>query len=265
MNKNKSNRSHLTFFNEFGRLIPRIPGPKSRAFSRRRYIIEQPELKYSEIYERIKNFLGTDQISLNEFEEKIDKTINIIKKDNGIKNILNGVVVPFILPKISNFKDIGIELENTFLPAVKRSFNKYFPNYDFTNHYKSSLAGVLNIEPGSRNEEILNRVQNETLVGLLFPCITDFSHESTISNISFLPKKLILAGGFEVCSSIVGSPNLLYRHSGYPPLLWLSGLSTGKAGVGYHFESYGYNLTFNRRPHLDKVSEYWCSSLVYLS
>jgi hypothetical protein len=34
--------------------------------------------------------------------------------------------------------------------------------------------------------------------------------------------------------------------------------------VGYHFEAYGHNLTFNRRPHFGQAAEYWASGLVVL-
>jgi hypothetical protein len=36
------------------------------------------------------------------------------------------------------------------------------------------------------------------------------------------------------------------------------------AKAGYHFEAYGYNLTFNRRVHFDQVAESWASGLVVL-
>ena len=40
--------------------------------------------------------------------------------------------------------------------------------------------------------------------------------------------------------------------------------SNGWAGIGYHFEAYGYNLTFNRRPHLGHAAEYWSSGISVL-
>ena len=39
---------------------------------------------------------------------------------------------------------------------------------------------------------------------------------------------------------------------------------TDKEKIGYHIESYGYNLTFNKRPHLGNVAEYWAHSLIVL-
>ena len=46
---------------------------------------------------------------------------------------------------------------------------------------------------------------------------------------------------------------------------WLAGLQGEKPGIGYHFEAYGYNLTFNRRPHLDQTAEYWWSGVTVLA
>ncbi|XLM23265.1 hypothetical protein MKD33_18855, partial [Chromobacterium piscinae] len=60
-------------------------------------------------------------------------------------------------------------------------------------------------------------------------------------------------------AAFIGSPDLLLRRDGYPPLLWLSGLDGEKEGVGYHFEAYGYDLTFNRRVHQNMAAEYWAS------
>ena len=57
---------------------------------------------------------------------------------------------------------------------------------------------------------------------------------------------------------------LLLRRDGYPPLLWLSGVEAEAPDAGYHFEAYGYNLTFNRRPHLGQTAEYWWHGLTVL-
>jgi len=63
---------------------------------------------------------------------------------------------------------------------------------------------------------------------------------------------------------MIATPDLLLRTDGYPPLLWLGALQGEKEQVGYHFEAYGYNLTFNRKPHFNQVAEYWCAGLVVL-
>ena len=80
-----------------------------------------------------------------------------------------------------------------------------------------------------------------------------------------LPENFILAGGYEIISALVGCPSLLRKDKGYPPLLWLSSLHNSEDNnICYHLEPYGYNLTFNRRAHLNKAAEYWWHSIAII-
>ena len=74
-----------------------------------------------------------------------------------------------------------------------------------------------------------------------------------------------MAGGFDTAAAFVAAPDLLLRGDGYPPLLWLAALDGEQPGIGYHFEAYGHNLTFNRRAHLDQTAEYWWSGITVLA
>jgi hypothetical protein len=79
-----------------------------------------------------------------------------------------------------------------------------------------------------------------------------------------LPEHFLLSGGYDTSAALVGTPDLLLRTDGYPPLLWLAAVQTDKPLVAYHFEAYGYNLTFNRRVHFGQAAEYWNSGLTIL-
>ena len=73
-----------------------------------------------------------------------------------------------------------------------------------------------------------------------------------IEQIKHLPEKFFLASGFDTCRVLISLPELLINIDRYFPLLWLAGRRTEKDGVGYHLESYGYNLKFfNRSTHLN--------------
>ena len=75
----------------------------------------------------------------------------------------------------------------------------------------------------------------------------------------------MLAGGYEIMSALIGSPSILRRDDGYPPLLWFSSLKNANdKNIGYHIEPYGYNLTINRRAHIDSAAEYWWHSVVII-
>ena len=99
---------------------------------------------------------------------------------------------------------------------------------------------------------------------MYLPCLLEYSIPAALEQMATLPEHFLLAGGLDTSAAFVSLPGLLLRKDGYPPLLWFSGLAAEKDGVGYHYEAYGYNLTFNRRAHLGKVAEYWASALVVL-
>lgn len=254
----------LELFDVHGRRIPPRMGSAVHKDTRRRFICTQPGTDYARIHSRIKDGLGTGGgLSPGEFEDRAEAILNRLRGDPGTKSIAAGVHVPFFLPR-STCTDLGQDLENVYLEAVQRSFAQEFPEYSFVNHHKGGLAGKLGIAPGSRHEQLLEAMQQGVVVGYYFPCLLEYSVPAAIEQMQTLPDKFLLAGGFDTCAAFVGSPDLLLRRDGYPPLLWLAALSGEKEGVGYHFEAYGYNLTFNRRPHFGHAAEYWAASLVVL-
>jgi hypothetical protein len=102
------------------------------------------------------------------------------------------------------------------------------------------------------------------VVGRYFPCLTEYSVPACLERMFSLPEKFLLAGGADTSAALVGSPGLLLNEGGYPPKLWLAGLKTGADTMGYLYEAYGYNLTFNQRPHLNQASPQWAGALVVL-
>jgi hypothetical protein len=127
------------------------------------------------------------------------------------------------------------------------------------------LEGRLSVAPGSRHDQLIEAAAREDVVGLYFPTLLEFSAPAAIEFIATLPPNLLLAGGFDTSAAFVAAPGLLFDPDAYPPLLWLSGLAGEKDGIGYHYEAYGYNLTFNRRSHRGQVSEYWACGVVALA
>jgi hypothetical protein len=105
-------------------------------------------------------------------------------------------------------------------------------------------------------------MENDVVVGVYFPCLLEYSVQAAREKIAQLPNNCLLAGGYDTAAAFIAAPNLLLREDGYPPLLWLSGLETDSEYAGFHFEAYGYDLTFNRRVHYDHVAEYWASAIV---
>ena len=252
-------------FNEYGRCIP-AESLKAAAHkeSRRYFQIMQPKIDYQIIYNRLnERFHFDEQLTVDDFQSRAEAILQKLGADIQFSNVTQGVGVPFILPK-AQYDDIGKALESDYLPGLEASFQGQFPAYSFVNHCSESLDGKLSVVEGSRHDELLAAMQKEVVVGYYFPSLLEYSVPASIEQVGKLPAQFLLAGGFDTAAAFIGSPDLLLRTDGYPPLLWLSGLTTGNINMGYHFEAYGYGLTFNRRAHLGNVAEYWASGLVVL-
>lgn len=256
-------KTDYPLFDEFGR---RIPSPTLKApchrKTRRWFIPVQPEVDFGAIHARITGFLGgEDPLTAQAFEARARTLRESLQGNPLVRSILNGVQVPFLLPKASH-ADIGTALEDVYLPALGRAFGQKLPEYQFTNHHTSGLNGRLSPTLGSRHEKLIEAMSKGPVVGWYFPCLLEYSLPAALEQMVEMPEAFMLAGGYDTSAAFIGSPDLLLRRDGYPPLLWLAGLTGERADIGYHLEAYGYNLTFNRRAHFGQAAEYWASGLV---
>ncbi|MEI7429018.1 MAG: hypothetical protein WCL27_01085 [Betaproteobacteria bacterium] len=256
---------HIDFlFDEYGRRKVQQLGHPANPVSRRYFRIDQPEIDFATIFERITRHLGKPStLTRPQFEDRANAIIDRLAKIPALKNMTRGVHVPFFLPA-SSALDLGKAIEERYIPSVGSAFVEAFPNYCFENHNKIVLSGNLDVEADSRHGVLIQKMQDEDVVGYYFPCLSEFSVPATLEQMAALPVELLLAGGYDTCAALVGSPGLLKRREGYPNLLWLAAIKSEMEGVGYHFEAYGQNLTFNRRTHFGQVSEYWSGGLVVL-
>lgn len=252
------------FFDEHGRCIPdNVRAPAHRK-ARRHFTLKQPDIEYARIYERTKKSLNMGEtMSATEFEARAENILAKISCHSSCENILKGVHIPFLIGR-NVMSDIGEEFQDNWIPAVADSFQQFFPERTFTNHVQHALTGQLNIVPGSRYDQLLDAMGKKDVVGYYFPCLTEYSLPAALERMGTLPDNFILAGAFDTAAALIGSPDLLLRQDGYPPLLWLSALAGENPDIAYHFEAYGYNLTFNRRRHAGKAAESWASGLVML-
>jgi hypothetical protein len=252
------------FFDDHGRRIPSDEKSPVHQESRRYFICEQPEINYADIHARLGKHLGLgDVISVAEFETRAEAILEGLHKNVATADITKGVQVPFLLPKAS-YSDYGQAMEEVYLPAVQQAFKEKLPDYDFVDHNKGGLKTKLGVVPASRHERLLERMREAAVVGYYFPCLSEYSVPGAFEQLQALPETFLLAGGFDTSAAFVATPDLLLRREGYPPLLWLAALLGEKEAVGYHFEAYGYNLTFNRRTQFGDAAEYWSHGLVVL-
>jgi len=258
MNKNE------TYFDEFGRCIPEGLSNAVHQESRRYFLIKDVDINYSDIFNRIKKHLGSDGgITLEEFETRSKAILDGVNSDPQTKNITNGIAVPFFIPQ-NNSSDIGKSLVENYLIALKNSFQELNPEYEFIDHCTEDLTGNIKVSSNTRHQDLVDRLKQETIVGVYFPSLLEYSIPACIERLKSLPSNFLLAGAFDTSAAFIGYPNLLLREDGYPPMLWMSAIEGPKPGIGYHIEAYGYNLTFNRRPHLGDTAEYWAHALTVL-
>ena len=238
------------YFESDGRCVTSFAKSKVYTKSRKYFSVEEERIKkipLIENYQNIKNFLCSDiDLSFEQFKDSIDKIKNDLSSNVDTKNILNSVGIPFILPK-TKIDDVGTNIKDIYLPALEKSFKNAYPEYNFTNHCKDKLKNEIGIWEGARYQNLVERLKKENIVGLLFLNLNEFSFPASIETINNLPENFILAGGYEVISSLIGCPSTLRRDVGYPPLLWFSSLKNlNDDNLCYHIEPYGYNLTFNK-------------------
>lgn len=252
------------YFDANGRCIPNDIAAEHHVETRRYFTFDQPAIDYDAIHARLVKHLAIKQpITAEDFAKRAEGVLDKLRDNPAYSNILNGIHVPFMLP-VQESQDIGTQLDQRYINAVKASFEETFANNTFTNHYKDSLTGKLSIAIDSRHEHLITAQSEKIIVGYYFPCLMEYSVPAAIEQTATLPEQFLLAGGYDTSAALVGSPDLLLKKDGYPPVLWMTALDTEKSGVGYHYEAYGYNLTFNRKPHFDRVAESWTSGLVVL-
>lgn len=226
----------------------------------RRYTLVQPALDYAEIHDRISAHMGSaGQVSATEFAERAEGVLDTLRRSEETAPLASSVRVPFALAA-ARTADLGQAMEDSYLPALGRSWKARFQKADFKNELKGGLSGQVAVAKGSRYDRLVQALAVGPVVGYYFPmALSGFSVEAALRQMAGLPETFVLSGGFEACAALVGSPDLFSQKDGYPPQLDLSAFQAPAAGYGYHFAPYGYNLTFNGRFHNGLASDY-CSS-----
>lgn len=252
-----------SLFDAVGRCRPAGLQAPAHAATRHYFRPVQPPLDYDAIHSRlVARFGGADLPDAAAFRQRAEAILARLGGDALTRDLLNGVYVPFILPR-ARHDDVGAALEARYLPAVHAAFKAARRGDDFVDHNATPLSGQLAVAPQSRHQRLIDTMAQDSVVGWYFPCLTEYSVPAALERMAALPGEFLLAGGYDTCAALVGSPDLLLREDGYAPLLWLAAL-TGKPDEGYHFEAYGRNLTFNRRRHFGEAAEYWTSALSVL-
>jgi hypothetical protein len=213
------------------------------------------------IYDQsVKTYETPVSVTKDEFKNRVGTLMTRLSSDPALANILHGNVFPYLIPRTGAIEDMGQFFLDKWVGMVQRSFSSTDPQHSMTNHYKGSASGCMNLRQGTRHEALLKKLETEDVVGLYIPCLTEYSIPAAIERLQTLSEDLILSGALDLSAALIGNPLMLLNKKCYPPLLWISSYdATGD--LNFHFEAYGYNLAFNRRPQLDQVAEYWWNGI----
>lgn len=258
----------MLFDNE-GRCLASLSDKASNEKSRYYFNLDtelKTKIDLKKIYENFEiSFNISQNLNFETFEKEINEIKNKIESNPETNNLRNNFSFPFYVPKQKD-KDIGSNLQNFFFPKLDKAYKLQFPEYEFKNHCMGSIEKKIKFIDNSNYDSFLNKLNSTGIVGLIFPCLNEFSFPATQDIIKLLPKNFFLSGGYEIISALIGQPNILMRKEKYPPLLWFSSLINREDdNIGYHIEPYGYNLTFNERAHLHQAAEYWWHSISVVS
>ena len=246
----------MSFFDLRGRCIP---SPGMRLFQETQgdyYKIKSPIVDYESILFRLKKFNNlSHNLSLIEFKHRAEQLISKLNDDKNYTNILNGPHIPFICHSESHFLDLGENLENILLPQLHDSFVEKFPGHHFksVNQAGINLKGKINLESSSRYANFIQSAKKSPVVGWFFPqALQEFDVASQRIQISKLPDLIdasfCLSGALDVCSALIGIPELLINSENYAPILCLSSYVHEDPRLVLLLKSYG--------PHM----EFWCIS-----
>ena len=264
----------MSYFNESGRCIPgegmRVFGPTPSHY----YTLVQPELDYGRILgNAVAAGASFGNFGADQFKAAAGDLLQTIRSDANYAGLLNGVHVPFVLPKEEATHDLGEHLEQVLLPRVKGAFNAAFPE----SHFKavlqsdSKLADHVTVAEGSRHEGLIDAARRGPVVGWYFPqAFQEFDVDSQRRQVQALPAlkgaQSCLSGGMDVCAALTGVPGLLINELAYAPILCLSAYEHADPRMVLVLKSYGPHLEFwcmtqMLTKTMKQVSEQWAGGL----
>jgi hypothetical protein len=236
------------------------------------YKINKPKASFEGILSNSRQYAGIDSnITAESFESVCMGLKKKAQDEPLLKNLFNGIQIPFICPKALLEDDLGTELEKITLPSVASSFKAVYPDLHFkaTLQGSSQLSSELSVASDSRYERFIEAHRDGAIAGWYFPqALQEYDIASQRTQMKTLPfhDGLTLSGGLDAAAALVGSPDLLINADDYPPVLCLSALKHDDERLMLCFKSYGQHLEFwcmsqMLTPEVTQVSEQWSGGL----
>ncbi|KGF91730.1 MULTISPECIES: hypothetical protein [Prochlorococcus] len=264
----------MSYFNELGW---RQPNSSYRTYSdsktnyyKLNEFINQPQ---KILEESKKYFPSLKDIDSTLFEKNLEELTKRIESNKDYKPILKSKYYPFIIPINSKKIDIGEQLEKELLPLVERSFTNEFPDCHFkiTIQNNLSLQERITISKISRYENLVKTNNKHVICGFYFPeALIGYDIPSQKKQMADLPEfdGICISGALDVCSALIGNPQMLIHKETYSPMLCLTALEHQDRRITCLFKSYGPHLEFwglgnQLLPGIDQVSEQWSGGLTF--
>lgn len=209
-------------------------------------------------------------LSVAEFQKKIAELLEELRGDVLLKDLLNGVHLPIIIPGFKlldvNSKkfDYGKVLDEKLLTALKIAYEKQFPGRTFYNLRKDELEGQVSIIPSTRHENLIEKMKQDIVYAIYFPNpLQGFSSLASREQMKDLPESLILTGGFDTSVAITMYPDILAR-DWHTPGYDLSALAWQSSGCSLAFGAGDDKLRFYHGARLGNADDVCSSGLLFL-
>jgi hypothetical protein len=188
----------------------------------RKFCLAKPPFDYASRLARLWGFYpdGMKFMSAAEFQDRCEVAIQHVRHDERIANLLMGPHFPFVIPQLEG--DLGRLLEGTMVPAMRRSYQEEFPQWEFYNHCRrEGLAGKVVVSHGTRQECLVEAMAKGSLCGVYFPlALHGFDFNAARQVMQYLPEYLLLSG-MEVPIAFAAYPDVVGR---YPVGLDMAGV-----------------------------------------
>jgi len=261
-------------FNELGR---KIPTPECRVFDnakRNFYKINKPSFDVEKQHiKALELKLLDESITFNSVNAEQKALYTSINNNPDYQNLLLGTCVPFAVSIHDLKSDIGEQLEEDFLPLVKKTYEESQNGSWFkaTLQGGNALRNSLNVVEASGYKSFLDAVKSHCVVGYYFPtAFQEYDIASQRNQVNLLPKNedfsMCLSGHVEASYSLVMYPDLLFDRKNYSPILCLSALEHTDQRMVPMFKSYGPHLEFWLLSQMmtetqTQISEQWSGGL----
>jgi hypothetical protein len=252
-------------FDKHGRRIPE--GLQANVCdASQKFRLDQPkldtEIDFANRIMRLHECLSIDTgVMAEQLKAETERLLAILRDNPQIANIVNGVCLPVVLPKLVT-DDLGAELE-LYLDGVNNSYVKTFGNRKFYNYRKNTLATDVSIIDGSWHDQLVSRMKGGPVTGLHFPNpLQGFSIHADREQMSTLPKGFILSG-MDTPIAMVMYPDILARDHNMLGLD-LAALQWRSAGYSLFFGASDEGLDFAFTDNLAHAYDYYSGGLLFL-